>query len=444
MRRPVAAAVALALLATACSGSAARQGRDNAVRGVTDDEITVAFHWNKDGCGADVAERVTSFGTKPDSAVSALVEFVNAHDGDGTTFDGVPIRLHGRRIRPVFVSSGGPDPACAAQNRAAGIEIADEVGAFAAVSSTLSFDDDQVAPVVAEKGVLHLGASFLSEPQFYARHDPYVWSPFPTGTAMVTHLADYLRLRLAKGGPPGHTRYDGRRVYGLVRADTPAARVVADELVTALRGEVRITTTVTYRADFAAAQQQANAAVARFKADGVNTLILLTDPVAPVVLTQVAQQQGWSPDYVISSYGYLDTPEAAQNYPVDQWRHAFGISEFGPEVQRRGEANRERPYHRAFTEVRPGQTPPDDTVAWYATMAPLVWAISGAGRELTAGSAAAALREVRATRPGQPPVDYLPGRHGATDSYALVSFEPATTAYRFVEGARRYSTTTPP
>jgi hypothetical protein len=394
-------------------------------KGVTDRSITVAFHWNKDGCGADVTERTTNFSSKPADSVAAYVDYINAHDGDGTTFDGVPIELHGRRIKPVYVSSGGPAPDCQAKNRAAAIEIADEVKAFAAVGSTLSFDDEQVAAGVAQRGTMHFGSAFLSEPGFYARHHPYVWSSFSTGSVMVRHLADYIRTQLVRGGPPGHTRYDGRRVYGLIHPNTPVARTIAAEFVAALRGAVRMKTTLTYASDFASAQAQASSGIARLKADGVNTIVMLTDPVAPIVFTGIAKTQRYSPDYLVSSLGYLDTPNAAVNYEPEQWRHAYGVSDFGTERQVSKSQSTTRPYYRAFVDARPGETPPDDAVAWYATMSSLVWAISAAGPQLTPETAAAALTaKVVASRPGAQPVDYLPGRHGSTDAYDVVAYDP--------------------
>jgi hypothetical protein len=397
-------------------------------KGVSDTSITVAFHWNKDGCGADVTERTTNFSSKPADSVAAYVDYINAHDGDGTTFDGVPINLHGRRIRPVYVSSGGPAPECQAKNRAAGIEIAEEVRAFAAVSSTLSFDDEQVAAAVAQRGTMHFGSAFLSEPAFYAKHHPYVWSSFSTGSVMVQHLADYIRARLVRGGPPGHTRYDGKRVYGLVHPNTPVAKTIAAEFVAALRGAVKVKTTITYASDFASAQAQASSGVARLKADGVNTVIMLTDPVAPVVITGIAKKQGWSPDYLVSSLGYLDTPNAAVNFDPGQWRNAFGVSDLGSERQVSKSQSTTRPYYRAYVDARPGETPPDDAVAWYATMSSLVWAISAAGPTLTPETAAAGLTDrVTAQRPGSQPVDYLPDRHGSTAGYDVVVYDPDAT-----------------
>ena len=406
-------------------------------RGVTDRSITVAFHWNSGGCGGDITESLTGFGSDPRAVVEAYVDWVNRHAEDGSTMNGLPVDLHGRRIRPVFVPTGGAAPECAAVSRAGAIRIADEEQAFAAVSSTLSYDEAVVAPLLAERRVMHFGSVGMTERGFYARHDPYVWSPYATASVQVRHLADYITGRLADGGPPGHTRYDGRRVYGLVVADQPEPRAVAAELVAALAPSVRIAAEVRYTPDIAKAQAQATAGVNRLRAAGVNTLILLTDPVAPIVLTRTAAAQGWSPDYLVSSYGYLDTTRAASAYEQSQWRNAFGVSDLGPAAQGTAAELDRLPYGDAYREVRPGAEPPADAVTWWSSISTLVAAISAAGPVLTPESAAAALTErVTGTTDTGSRVDVLPGRHGLFDDYALIAYDGSR--YVFHDGNRRY------
>lgn len=426
-------------------------------KGVTDRSITVAFHWNSGGCGGDITERLTNFGAKPRQVVEAFVDWVNRHAEDGTVMNGVPVELHGRRIRPVFVATGGAAPECAAVSRAGAIRIAEEERAFAAVSSTLSYDEAVVAPLLAGRGTMHFGSVGLPE-SFYSRLHPYVWSPYATATVQVRHLADYVTGRLGRGGPPGQNRYDGRRVFGLVHADQPGPRAVAAELKAALGRTVSIAAEVRYTPDIAQAQAQATAGVNRLRSAGVNTVIMLTDPVAPIVLTSTAQSQQWSPDYLVSSYGYLDTGAAAANYDPAQWRHAFGVSDLGSPAQGSVTELRELPYAAAYREVRPGEEPPDDAIAWWSSLSMLVAGISAAGPGLTPQSVAAGLTDrVAATTDAGARLDVVPGRHGTIDDFGLVSYSPDATdprdpigrsgrrrgRYVFYEGTRRYRTGQP-
>jgi hypothetical protein len=397
-------------------------------KGVTNKEITVAFHWNRNDCGADINSRLTNFSSNEELSINTYVEYVNRHANDGTLMDGYPINLHGRRLKAVFVSSGGADPTCAAQNRAAALQITDEVKAFAAVAGTLSFDEDQVAPLVARGESMHFGSAFFSEEDFYSKGDPFIWSLYGTGTIMVRHLADYMTQRLVKVNPPGHDRFaPAARVYGLLHQDTPAANRIAEEFKGFLAGRVQIASEFAYTPDFSRAQAESNAALARFRAAGVNTIVMLTDPVAPIFFTKVAQEQGYSPDYLVSSFGYQDIATAVGNYEPRQARNFFGVSDFGPESQgSKTEQNTTRPYAKAFREINPNGSIPDDAVAWYATLSSLVWGISAAGPNLTPQTVKAGLvNKVRAFRPTNYLVDFLPGRHGAIDDYALVSYNPA-------------------
>lgn len=406
---------------------------------MTDRSITVAFHWNSGGCGGDITESLTNFGSQPRRVVEAYVDWVNRHAEDGTSMNGVPVDLHGRRIKPVFVATGGASPECASVSRAGAIRIADEERAFAAVSSTLSFDEAVVAPLVAGRGTMHFGSVGLSEPGFYVKHHPHVWSPYATASVQVRHLADYITQRLARGGPPGHTRYDGKRVYGLVVADQAGPRAIAAELVTALGDEVQVAAEVRYTPDIAQAQAQATAGINRLRAAGVNTLIMLTDPVAPIVLTKTAQAQGWSPDYLVSSYGYLDTTRAAANFDPTQWRNAFGVSGLGPLAQGNAVELDRLPYAAAYREVRPGAEPPADAIVWWSSISTLVAGISAAGPQLTPRTVAAALTDtVAGTTDTGSRIDVLPGRHGLFDDFGLVAFDG--TRYTYYESGRRYRT----
>ena len=397
-------------------------------QGVTDKEITVAFHWNKDDCGADVNASLTNFDTDDQLSIETYVEYVNRHATDGTLMDGYPINLHGRRIKPVFVASGGADPNCRAQNRAAAIRITDEVKAFSAVANTLSFDEDQVAPLVAQGKVMHFGSAFFSEKEFYSKHDPYLWSLYGTGTVMVQHLADYMTQRLVKQNPPNRNRFaPADRVYGILRPDNVATKQISDEFKAFLGGRITITSEQTYPTDFSQAQAASNAAIARFRADGVNTIVLLADPVTPIFFTKTAEAQGYRPDYLGSSFGYQDVATALGNYEPAQAANFFGVSDFGPESQgSKTEQVESRPYAKAFREIRGANAEvPADAVAWYATFASLIWGISAAGPNLTPATVKAGLySKVTAFRPTNYRIDFVPGRHGAIDDYALFEYNP--------------------
>jgi len=329
----------------------------------------------------------------------------------------------------VWFSAGGAVPNCRAQNRAAAIRITDEEKAFAAVANTLSFDEDQVAPLVGQGKVMHFGSAFFSESDFYGKYDPYLWSLYGTGTVMVQHLADYLRLRLSKVNPPNHTRFaPSARVYGILRQDNVTAKRISEELRGFLGSSVKITSEQTYPTDFSQAQAASNAAIARFRADGVNTIVMLTDPVTPIFFTKTAEAQRYRPDYIGSSYGYQDVATAIGNYEPAQAANFFGVSDFGPESQgSKTEQLESRPYAKAFREIRGADAKvPADAVAWYATFASLVWGVSAAGPNLTPSTVKAGLySKVTAFRPTNYRIDFVPGRHGAIDDFALFEYNPA-------------------
>ncbi|MHB8671904.1 MAG: type 1 periplasmic-binding domain-containing protein [Acidimicrobiales bacterium] len=395
-------------------------------KGVTDTTITVAFHWNRSRCGAGLVERLTDLGFRPEDVVPAYVEWVNRHADDGTLMAGFPVHLWGRRIRAVEVGSGGAD--CPDRSRAAAIEAAVRDRAFAAVGSGASLDENDVAATLAQHSTMHFGSVGLPE-SFYSARDPWVWTPASTGTVMVSHLADYLVNGLAHGGPPGHDRYDGHRVYGLVSPDEPNTAAVVADFKRALAGRLRLAAEITYSPSVGQAAAQADAALAKLRGAGVNTVVLLTDPLAPVFFTRLAQRSGYHPDYVVSSFGFLDTPEAVAAFDQDQWANAFGVTDFGTEVQAgtRGHAARALDWYRAWNEVRPGQEPPDDARLWWNSLASLVWGVSASGPDLTPARVRAGLvSAVTFTGPGGESVAFSPTTHGGITDYALIAWERAS------------------
>jgi hypothetical protein len=76
--------------------------------------------------------------------------------------------------------------------------------------------------------------------------------------------------------------------------------------------------------------QQAAQAVTRFKAAGVTTIILGSDFVMNINLTNAARSQDWGPEWIIIGAGFQDFDNFTRLYDQDRVDgHLFGLSELG-------------------------------------------------------------------------------------------------------------------
>jgi hypothetical protein len=95
---------------------------------------------------------------------------------------------------------------------------------------------------------------------------------------------------------------------------------------------IDIAESVAYQLDPARLQEQAAAAIARFKSAGVTSIIFSGDPIAPGTFTTEATNQDYFPEWIITGSALVDTTAAARGFDQEQWSHAFGISPLAARV----------------------------------------------------------------------------------------------------------------
>ena len=54
------------------------------------------------------------------------------------------------------------------------------------------------------------------------------------------------------------------------------------------------------------------------------------DPVFPVYLTSRAQEQGYTPEWIVAGTAFTDTDIVGQLFQQQEWSHAFGVTFNGP------------------------------------------------------------------------------------------------------------------
>jgi hypothetical protein len=78
--------------------------------------------------------------------------------------------------------------------------------------------------------------------------------------------------------------------------------------------------------------QQMPTMIAKLKADGVTTLVMMANNTAAASATRQMKAQAWYPEIVETSFPYTDLDILARSFDQDVWSHAFGLVWFLPLV----------------------------------------------------------------------------------------------------------------
>lgn len=233
---------------------------------------------------------------------------------------------YGRKVEIVpYEPTGGIQDAVAA---AADAEtIARDIKPFAVLGGpqlTNAFGD-----TLAANHVLCIGCAENQPNPWMVARAPYVWSVQKSLDQDLLMVVEYMKKRLAgrdavyAGDPAMHNK---KRVFGIIHVSSAEQTSQIKELVKQMK---------TAGVDVAAVQGYLNPLTLNaegrdiltdFKAKGVTSILLITDPVAPQALTRVATTQKYFPEWITSGQTLMESTVFARSYDQQQWAHAFGPS----------------------------------------------------------------------------------------------------------------------
>ncbi len=212
--------------------------------------------------------------------------------------------------------------------RADAVRIAEDIQPFmvwGGPAFTNAFADE-----LAARGVPCISCTPAQPPEWYAERDPYIFSIDASGNQKQSHAAELIVKQLAGKNAEfgGDDVSSSERRFGLLYVESSAnSKPQADELVATLAASgVDVVETVSYVLDPGTIQETASQAIAKFKAAGVTTVILSTDPVAPRDFTREATAQQYSPEWLLAAVTLTDLTAFARTYDQEQWSHAFGVT----------------------------------------------------------------------------------------------------------------------
>ncbi len=260
---------------------------------------------------------------KVKASYQALFKYYNQH-----------LQTYGREVVFQDYAARGPDDN-EEQMRADAAEIATTIKPFAVWGGPKVFGVE-----LASRGIICICTVTLSS-EFYQALPPNIFGALPTSTEYAQHLGEYVGKKLAgrnaifAGDELDATQNykTKKRVFGLIyiegakgKAD-PEGKRAKDALVAEMaKYGVAFKRTIAYTYDPGRNQQDLTTMIAAMQGDGVTSVLMFTDPLYPILITQEATRQAYFPEWIITGVGLSDTTAAGRLYDQQQWRHAFGIS----------------------------------------------------------------------------------------------------------------------
>ncbi|MEX0768659.1 MAG: hypothetical protein WD029_09325 [Microthrixaceae bacterium] len=234
---------------------------------------------------------------------------------------------YGRRVEVVRYSATGPasDPVAATSDAET---IARDIKPFVVLGGPIL--TDAFADTLAANKIMCISCSPGQANDWYVERAPYVWDVQKNVNQSSIMTAEYVGKRLASGNAEfgGQAVQDKKRKLGLLYLSTSdAAEVIREQLETNLKENygVEFAEVASFASPVGIAGE-AREILARMKANGVTSILYSGDPLAPQTLTQVATEQDYYPEWVITGSALVDTTIFSRTYDQAQWAHAFGPS----------------------------------------------------------------------------------------------------------------------
>ena len=293
-------------------------------QGVTADEITIVHYQGPDDDPviAYVTQAINSDETNAQST-ETLENYIKYYE---TYYE-----LYGRKVNLVtYISTGFATDEVTA--RADAQRIVEQYAPFVVVGGpalTNAFNDE----LAARKTTCMCGGGTA---QYLGERDPYLWAIDGSSEQKQQLLVEYIEKQLV-GKPASHA---GDALKGEIRKFAltyveggSESKDLADLAVTRMAAiGADLALVLPYQLDPGTIQQQASQIVAKMKADGITTVIMATDPVAPGDFTREATAQEYEPEWLVAAATLTDTNAFGRGYDQKQWAHAFGVTSLAVRV----------------------------------------------------------------------------------------------------------------
>ncbi len=188
----------------------------------------------------------------------------------------------------------------------------------------------------AERKIWMPSAGAYYPESWYRAHHPYLWGFVMECERIAHQLAEYIGKRLAhRPAKWAKQREKNRpRVFGTWVPNNDqyqrCVKISEDDMRNKYGVNPEDGSRYNYPLDIQRWPDEAARAIVQFHADGVTTIILASDPLSPIFLTQSARGQEYFPEWVTNGAGLTDVDQFARLWDQEevQWS-LFGMSQLG-------------------------------------------------------------------------------------------------------------------
>ena len=309
--------------------------------GVTGSTITIAMRKTSDAQGANAkavdAEAVAAGGVTAEveeADVRKLITWANKN-----------FEFYGRQIKLVdFNGQGNGTNESLGTDQAAACHDADQaansVHAFAAIRWGGLYEYGPYAACAKRyKLVVPFGALYYPESE-YQHDDPYVWAITTSCTIGGSETAEFLGKQIAPykakwAGMDGALNLQNtqRKFANYVPTNAgyqECAKNTRDTLVNKYGMAANRWDQYNYALDISQAGSDSNKAAIQFASDHDTSVILSTDPIAPIFLSQACHNQNYFPEWILTGVALTDQDNWAQLWDQQEMKgRLFGLSQLG-------------------------------------------------------------------------------------------------------------------
>jgi hypothetical protein len=344
-----------------------------------------------------------------------LAQFFNDH-----------FQFYGRKlVIKVYQGQGSPATEILgggqANATADAIDEAQQLGAFADVS----IEAPTFAQALVNQKVIATNPTYPPQ-SFFAQNAPYAWGFWPDCNKVEAMDVDFV-LKYLKGLPAvyaGGSLKGQPRKIGLIYGDSSASCGTAAVQQLAAGG-MPVTDSRSYPVDISTLQQSAQTITSAFASEGITTVLDIADPITTFFMTNYANEDKWTPEWVESGAVFNDTDWAGQLYNQSEWSHAFGPSTAGSTESARASAG-----YAAYEAESPTTTPAESSVDMvYDQLELVAIGIEMAGPDLTPQTFGQGLRAYRSDGAGADGAWAFPaGTYTAPQDARIVWWDPTATS----------------
>jgi hypothetical protein len=290
----------------------------------------------------------------------------------------------GRKINPILRSDDG-GPFCPDQNSAAAVEYATQDKAFAVMGGGEASSEgsgDIIQSTIASYHVMSIEPTWSPDSVFKA-DAPYAWSAVPSGETAMRHVVNYICNYLKyhnsfnmpdNNGTPDPVSANKPRVFSIVNNEREPEHTLAAEFKPRIQAcGAKYGTQVEYHSNLADAEQQATSARAKLQAAGTTTEVFFGSSVAAEVGAINDAAADWHHEWLISDFGFLDSPAVVDGDPDSETAWFYGVAESNGYVHAKTPFCN-TPWGKIWCDAHNrdpntyGQYPPSDYELWFVEL----------------------------------------------------------------------------